>query len=543
MKKLLLLLLFALPCSAQIVGPISITSAQCATIGTFNQAATVGIYVAGTFTGTLQPQGTIQGQAAFNLQVTPSTSSLVQSTITATGAYVARVAGLSSFQLCGNTVTVGTAIVYLNLSTAPLSSTATTSSGITGSGTANTIAKFTAGTVIGNSSVTDDGAIITFGNTGPLVKGSLGADATLTANTLCTPTNTAASGSSVECITYGPTDTASGNKQNLDLTMVPQPAGASSASFSPLRFQLSTASAMAQNLATLRGILGGITLAGSGNVTRATGIESSVFSSGTTGTIADLQAMRLRASFLSGANTPTNLTTLDLQATGFNANPTSPITITNDIQLRIGAPNLQANGTLTHHAGIQINGTQTGGTGNADGWSIFDNSPTTNKSQLGLLTVNSLGNIGASTLGTTGQTIVDATGLLTKYTGITTAGLGFPVQVARVRAVAQAAAITTTTLLATGAANTDYLVVATVYCTATSAAATAALTISYTDPGSQAQTITPSAAACTALGATSFSLVNSPIVAKTGTNITYAVAIANTPTYDIRIDLYQLGTN
>lgn len=138
---------------------------------------------------------------------------------------------------------------------------------------------------------------------------------------------------------------------------------------------------------------------------------------------------------------------------------------------------------------------------------------------------------------------IGSVGALTTYNGITTAGLGFPVQVARVRAVSQVAAIGTTTLLATGAATADYLVVGTVYCDTTSAVATVSITIGYTDSGSQAQTISPTAAACTTLGSSSFALINSPIVAKNGTNITYATSIANTPTYDLRLDLYQLGSN
>lgn len=103
------------PLAAQLVGPTSITSTQCARIGA-EGGATVGIYVSGTFTGTLQPQGTIQGQTAFNIQVTPAASVTPQSTITATGAYVASVPAYSSFQLCGASVSSGTAVVFLNLS-------------------------------------------------------------------------------------------------------------------------------------------------------------------------------------------------------------------------------------------------------------------------------------------------------------------------------------------------------------------------------------------------------------------------------------------
>ena len=114
MKKwILATLLFSCSAFAQIVGPTSITAAQCAKIDT-GGLATVGINVTGTWTGTLQPQGTILGQTAFNVTVVPSTSNTSQATITADGAYVAAVAGYSTFQLCGNTVASGTATVYLN---------------------------------------------------------------------------------------------------------------------------------------------------------------------------------------------------------------------------------------------------------------------------------------------------------------------------------------------------------------------------------------------------------------------------------------------
>src|ERR1700730_6558590 len=109
-------------CSAQVVGPISITSAQCAQIGTGGQA-TVAIGVFGTWTGTLQPEGAIQGQTPFNVQVTPSNSSTPQSTITGDGAFVVSVAGYDTLLVCGNTVASGTATVWLVTTAAQLGST------------------------------------------------------------------------------------------------------------------------------------------------------------------------------------------------------------------------------------------------------------------------------------------------------------------------------------------------------------------------------------------------------------------------------------
>lgn len=91
----------------------AITSSQCISIDVTNQS-TVGIQVTGTWTGTLQPEIAVQGQTAQNIQVTPSTSSTAQTTITANGFYQARVAGGSTFFLCGATVASGTANVFLN---------------------------------------------------------------------------------------------------------------------------------------------------------------------------------------------------------------------------------------------------------------------------------------------------------------------------------------------------------------------------------------------------------------------------------------------
>lgn len=117
--------LATLPLLAQTVGPISISSTQCATIGVSPAAAVVGIQATGTWTGTLQPKGTIQGQSAFNVLIFPAASATSASTITANGAYFAVVSGYSTFQLCGATVATGSASVFLNISQASQSASAT----------------------------------------------------------------------------------------------------------------------------------------------------------------------------------------------------------------------------------------------------------------------------------------------------------------------------------------------------------------------------------------------------------------------------------
>jgi len=79
---------------------------------------TMGIQATGTFTLTLTPQVSINGQTPQSAQVTPSNSSTAQSTITAAGAYVSAVGGYDTFCLSTTAYTSGTATVQLNPSSA-----------------------------------------------------------------------------------------------------------------------------------------------------------------------------------------------------------------------------------------------------------------------------------------------------------------------------------------------------------------------------------------------------------------------------------------
>ncbi len=79
---------------------------------------TMGIQATGTFTLTLTPQVSINGQTPQSAQVTPSNSSTAQSTITAAGAYVSAVGGYDTFCLSTTAYTSGTATVQLNPSPA-----------------------------------------------------------------------------------------------------------------------------------------------------------------------------------------------------------------------------------------------------------------------------------------------------------------------------------------------------------------------------------------------------------------------------------------
>src|ERR1700683_701049 len=127
MKKLYIWLIFlsVFPATAeaQTFGPFTISSSACVTpnlpsvsVGT-NQSTGL-IYVSGTFSLTLQPAGSVSGQAVSNIGVTSTASgSSSQATITSTGTYRADVSGLDYFQVCPSAYTSGTATIYLKLST------------------------------------------------------------------------------------------------------------------------------------------------------------------------------------------------------------------------------------------------------------------------------------------------------------------------------------------------------------------------------------------------------------------------------------------
>lgn len=108
---------------------------------------------------------------------------------------------------------------------------------------------------------------------------------------------------------------------------------------------------------------------------------------------------------------------------------------------------------------------------------------------------------------------------------------------------AQVANISATTLLTVGANNSLFFLQGSVQCDSTSAAATVTVTFSFTDVSNTVQTGTSSAAACTALGASSFNSIQFTALAKAGTVIQYSTTIANTPTYDVAVSVTRLGPN
>jgi len=106
-------------------GPFTISSSTspCASI-TVSGLSTVGITVTGTFSMTLQPEVAMTARDGSNAgtpqntQVTPSTSTTAQSTITAAGKYKGAVGGFDTFLVCVTSYVSGSATIYLNASTA-----------------------------------------------------------------------------------------------------------------------------------------------------------------------------------------------------------------------------------------------------------------------------------------------------------------------------------------------------------------------------------------------------------------------------------------
>lgn len=140
-----------------------------------------------------------------------------------------------------------------------------------------------------------------------------------------------------------------------------------------------------------------------------------------------------------------------------------------------------------------------------------------------------------------------STGRVTKYNALAvnqTGSIGVVPQLCWVSRTGQVAAITTTTVpgCSSVATQTLYMVNADVSCNTSSAGATATLTVGWTDESNTAQTAA-NTATCTTLGASSHASFYQVFTAKSATNITYAVGIANTPTYDVRVSITQLGTN
>ena len=105
-----------------------------------------------------------------------------------------------------------------------------------------------------------------------------------------------------------------------------------------------------------------------------------------------------------------------------------------------------------------------------------------------------------------------------------------------------ASAVTPTTTLVTTPATATYRVNVALNCTTAVSTATAIYTLKWTDTSSTVQTATGTAT-CTTLGAASYTYFEEPLNVKTGTVISIAVAVANSPTYDLAASVIEVTSN
>jgi hypothetical protein len=140
---------------------------------------------------------------------------------------------------------------------------------------------------------------------------------------------------------------------------------------------------------------------------------------------------------------------------------------------------------------------------------------------------------------------VNASGAAAQYDSVATAGIGLPGIFGYNSQTAQTTAISAKTLFTVGAANTLFHFHAGLSCNSASAAATVLVSLIYTSTNGSSTRITlPSGVAtCTTLGSASESSFDVSFMAKTATTIQYSTTIVNTPTYDVRVAVTQLGAN
>lgn len=140
-------------------GPFAISSSTspCARISVTGQGSVVA-KVSGTFSITLQPELSMQGQPPDNAVVTPSTSTTgaKQGTITTVGSYSAAVGSYDTFLVCVGSYASGTATIYLNTSPA-------INAGLFGGGAPPSFDQITSGT---NTNTLNVGSGGTLGPTG-----------------------------------------------------------------------------------------------------------------------------------------------------------------------------------------------------------------------------------------------------------------------------------------------------------------------------------------------------------------------------------------
>lgn len=245
-------------------------------------------------------------------------------------------------------------------------------SGITGSGTANTVAKFTGASIVGNSGITDNGTTVATSEKvsftgGPL---SIGTSAPTALSGFSSTDDVFGTKLSAFSLQLGPITSAT-TDSGATITLEPADGVTTGQNFNALNLGIGTDATQTKNFGTLRALNIQTFPQTSGSTTNLIGIDIANQATNTN-TITSMFGIRVQSDTALGTANVTTNNAINILRTGFVSNPTAPSTITTDVGLNVGAPSTAANGTMTHHYGIQITGTHTGGTGNGDGWAFFD---------------------------------------------------------------------------------------------------------------------------------------------------------------------------
>lgn len=125
--------------------------------------------------------------------------------------------------------------------------------------------------------------------------------------------------------------------------------------------------------------------------------------------------------------------------------------------------------------------------------------------------------------------------------GVVSAGI--PVTVANPVAINNSTSALGTTTVFTTTVTAQYRISINADCHTAVATATVTLTVAYTDSSGTVISTTPTNALCTVLGTSSHTGALITDIVQTGTNITWAIAVANGAHYDARATVEQLTEN
>jgi hypothetical protein len=462
-------------------------TAQCGAIRASNNS-TVGIIVSGTWSGTLTPNmqiSTASGAPTVAKKVVPVDSTTPQATITANGGYRADVAGFTQFNLCSTgTWTSGTATVTLYAVPPPAASTVASGSG--GSGTVTSVAATVNGGASSGALAITGSPITASGTLNFAFTGTNGDVMTFGASNAPTDSLTLLSSlAPLASPTFTGTPAAPTPVSNINTTQIPTTAWVNTY-FAPLASPTFTGATLMSNSLTLQ-------------------------------------------------NPGTSQT---LQLSNGNCSGALCATANEYVNLSYDATNT-AFFLQSYKSGTGSTRSLCFGASSSEQWC-------TDSSGEFKPFVDNTRTLGTTTLrpSTTFTYILDMKGLLTNYNNVATAGYGQAVIRGSVVATAQVAAISTTTAYAVpSTSNALFRISGNIGCSASSSGGTATVTLSWTDTSSTVQTAVPTLATCTTLGSASMTSFTQLVQAKLSTNITYAVAIANTPTYDLRFTVEQLTSN